>query len=172
MGVFVLEIAGELTFRQKAVAFVSALTPAVETIDRREAGSYPLQCRHTRTRVPFTLPPPRTTSGRVVLARHPCALRTAHPPSKLAASALAAMNPHYHPYGGGPELTSPHPPSPDSGYHGHQGAPMSNHGRMHPANGHPIGTIAPGVRGGCAPALGQPPPSPPPPVNHEQQQQQ
>ncbi|KAJ8917441.1 hypothetical protein NQ315_005488 [Exocentrus adspersus] len=50
------------------------------------------------------------------------------------------MNPHYHPYGG-PELTSPHPPSPDNGaYHGHPG-PGGPHGRMHPTNGHAIGTL-------------------------------
>nr|XP_023012774.1 uncharacterized histidine-rich protein DDB_G0274557-like [Leptinotarsa decemlineata] len=47
---------------------------------------------------------------------------------------------HYHPYGG-PELTSPHPPSPDNNnYHGHPGAPPP-HARMHPTNGHPIGTL-------------------------------
>ncbi|XP_018566068.1 LIM domain only protein 3 isoform X2 [Anoplophora glabripennis] len=50
------------------------------------------------------------------------------------------MNPHYHPYGG-PELTSPHPPSPDNNnYHGHPG-PGGPHNRMHPTNGHAIGTL-------------------------------
>lgn len=52
------------------------------------------------------------------------------------------MNPHYHPYGG-PELTSPHPPSPDnSNYAGHPG-PGGPHGHphMHPSNGHGIGPL-------------------------------
>lgn len=52
------------------------------------------------------------------------------------------MNPHYHPYGG-PELTSPHPPSPDNNnYHGH-GGPGGGppHNRMHPINGHAIGPL-------------------------------
>ncbi|XP_072396723.1 LIM domain only protein 3 [Diabrotica undecimpunctata] len=54
------------------------------------------------------------------------------------------MNPHYHPYGG-PELTSPHPPSPDnSNYHGHPGPGGPPHARMHATNGHPIGTIGHG----------------------------
>ncbi|XP_030767869.1 LIM domain only protein 3 isoform X1 [Sitophilus oryzae] len=53
------------------------------------------------------------------------------------------MNPHYHPYGGPGELTSPHPPSPDNNnYHGHTGGPPGPHrGAMHPANGHTIGSI-------------------------------
>lgn len=47
------------------------------------------------------------------------------------------MNPHYHPYGG-PELTSPHPPSPDNNnYHGHPG-PGGPPLRMHQSNGHAI----------------------------------
>lgn len=61
---------------------------------------------------------------------------------KLAASTLTAMNPHYHPYGG-PELTSPHPPSPDNNnYSGHPG-PGGPHGHphMHPSNGHSIGSL-------------------------------
>jgi hypothetical protein len=59
---------------------------------------------------------------------------------KLAASALAAMNPHYHPYGA-PELTSPHPPSPDNNnYHGHPG-PGGPQLRMHQSNGHGIGPL-------------------------------
>jgi hypothetical protein len=59
---------------------------------------------------------------------------------KLAASALAAMNPHYHPYGA-PELTSPHPPSPDNNnYHGHAG-PGGPQLRMHQSNGHGIGPL-------------------------------
>lgn len=52
------------------------------------------------------------------------------------------MNPHYHPYGG-PELTSPHPPSPDNNnYPGHSG-PGGPHGHphMHPSNGHGIGSL-------------------------------
>lgn len=63
--------------------------------------------------------------------------------AKLAASTLAAMNPHYHPYGG-PELASPHPPSPDNNnYHGHGGpGGPHNHGHMHPSNGHgPLGPL-------------------------------
>lgn len=63
---------------------------------------------------------------------------------KLAASALASMNPHYHPYGAA-ELTSPpHPPSPDNNnYHGHPGAggPPPNHSRMMATNGHGIGPL-------------------------------
>ncbi|XP_060518482.1 LIM domain only protein 3 [Cylas formicarius] len=52
------------------------------------------------------------------------------------------MNPHYHPYGGPAELTSPHPPSPDNNnYHGHTGGPPGPISRMHPANGHAIGSI-------------------------------
>jgi hypothetical protein len=49
---------------------------------------------------------------------------------KLAAS--IAMNPHYHPY---PDLSSPHPPSPDNNYpsltghhNGHGGGPMGGGG--------------------------------------------
>lgn len=63
--------------------------------------------------------------------------------AKLAASTLAAMNPHYHPYGG-PELASPHPPSPDNNnYHGHggPGGPHGHGGHMHPTNGHGIGPL-------------------------------
>lgn len=62
---------------------------------------------------------------------------------KLAASALAAMNPLYHPYAA-PELTSPHPPSPDSNYHGHPGTGGSHlHPQMHrvSSNGHGIGPL-------------------------------
>ena len=63
---------------------------------------------------------------------------------KLAASALAAMNPHYHSYGG-PELTSPHPPSPDNNnYHAHPG-PGGPQLRMHQSNGHGIGPLGNGL---------------------------
>ncbi|ERL91507.1 hypothetical protein D910_08837 [Dendroctonus ponderosae] len=52
------------------------------------------------------------------------------------------MNPHYHPYGGPGELTSPHPPSPgNNSYHGHPGGPPGPHSGMHSANGHAIGSI-------------------------------
>ncbi|GJQ67227.1 hypothetical protein Trydic_g8133 [Trypoxylus dichotomus] len=48
------------------------------------------------------------------------------------------MNTHFHSYGG-PELTSPHPPSPDNNnYHGHPG-PGGPH--MHPSNGHSMGPL-------------------------------
>ncbi|XP_017783625.1 PREDICTED: LIM domain transcription factor LMO4-B isoform X1 [Nicrophorus vespilloides] len=50
------------------------------------------------------------------------------------------MNPHYHPYGG-PELTSPHPPSPDNNNY-HSGHPPSGPPHMHPTNGHTMGPIS------------------------------
>ncbi|XP_048524607.1 LIM domain only protein 3-like [Dendroctonus ponderosae] len=59
------------------------------------------------------------------------------------------MNPHYHPYGGPGELTSPHPPSPgNNSYHGHPGGPPGPHSGMHSANGHAIGSI--GLQNGPA----------------------
>ncbi|XP_018335770.2 LIM domain transcription factor LMO4-B [Agrilus planipennis] len=46
------------------------------------------------------------------------------------------MNPHYHPYGAGPELTSPHPPSPDNYPSSH-----GPHPHMLSSNGHGIGLL-------------------------------
>lgn len=81
----------------------------------------------------------------------------AAPGLKLAAGALAAMNPHYHPYS---ELSSPHPPSPDGGpypsLNGHPPAgyaPHPHHASQHHGQHHGQHHLPPHHNNNNSPAL-------------------